>query len=159
MHTFNDGLGREWTLTITVAEIKEIKAARDLNVYGLIEDGCKGLGDLLGNPVELVEVLAVLCQGQIRERGLDERAFLAGFFGDGLGRAARAFAREVLDFFPDAPTREAGRVLLDKAEEVKAAAAAEVIKRLQALTPESVLRTPNASSGGVPESSASTPTA
>ncbi len=60
MHTFNDTLGRTWTVTITVDAIRRVRSLLDINLLDAIEG--KLLERLVMDPVLLCDILFALVQ-------------------------------------------------------------------------------------------------
>jgi hypothetical protein len=84
MHTFTDCKDRPWTVDLTVATLKRVREATGVNLYSLVDDGARALGELVGDPERLVGVLYVLCEPQVKERSLSPEDFGSGFRGDAL---------------------------------------------------------------------------
>jgi hypothetical protein len=157
MRTFNDNAGRTWTIAINVAAIKRVRGLLNIDLYKLVDDGFRPLGELVSDPVRLADVLYCLCKDEADARHVSDEDFGRALYGDAITLAADAFVEELIDFFPDARTRAsltkvlaAGRKLrdrlLDHAETV-----------LDRLDPEAEAQKLIASFGSSPVSSGSTP--
>ena len=96
--SFTDPDGREWKLRLTVGAVEEIK--RETGVELGDENDQKWLELLLGRQATLVEVLAVLCERQMKEFGVPPEDFGHLFDGTTLASAGDALAAAVADFFP-----------------------------------------------------------
>ncbi|GIW89562.1 MAG: hypothetical protein KatS3mg108_3886 [Isosphaeraceae bacterium] len=121
MRTFTDNAGRTWTVAINVALVKRVRGVLDLDLFKLLDDGARPLGELLGDPVRLADVLFCLCKEEAEKRAVSDEDFGAALAGDAIGHAADAFVDELVDFFPHARGREslkkliaASRTLTDK---------------------------------------------
>lgn len=121
MRTFADNAGRTWTVAINVALVKRVRGMLGLDLFKLLDDGARPLGELLADPVRLADVLFCLCQEEAEKRNVSDEDFGAALAGDSIGRAADAFVDELVDFFPHARGREslkkliaASRTLTDK---------------------------------------------
>ncbi|MDW8266762.1 MAG: hypothetical protein RMJ52_15670, partial [Gemmataceae bacterium] len=90
-----------------------------INLYQLLDDHLKGLGELLGDPVQLVDVLYVLCQGEANVRQVSDEDLGRVIFGDAIHRATEAFLQELIDFFPDPRGRQALTTILTEARKVR----------------------------------------
>lgn len=106
MKSFRDGGGRLWTLAVNVASVRRVKGLVGVNLYALVEDGCKGLGALLGDPLALADVLYCLCKEQADAAGVSDEEFGQALYGDAIEAAADALVEELIDFFPDPARRE-----------------------------------------------------
>lgn len=100
MHTFKDNSDRVWTLSINVNAVKRCRALVSVDLYGLITDGFKGLGELLGDPPKFVDVLYVLCMDEANKRDVSDDVFGQSMGGDTLELAADAFTDELINFSP-----------------------------------------------------------
>jgi hypothetical protein len=69
MRTFTDNAGRTWTIAINVALVKRVRGALNLDLFKLLDEGARPLGELLADPVRLADVLFCLCKEHHR-RGL-----------------------------------------------------------------------------------------
>jgi len=97
MKMFKDRLGREWTVELTVASMRRVK---DLAQVDLLKIGSGKVDSLTNDPYKIVEVIGVLVNPQIKERGLSMDVFLEGLSGESLDAASQALLDEVIDFFP-----------------------------------------------------------
>jgi uncharacterized small protein (DUF1192 family) len=174
MHIFKDEEGRDWKIAINVTARKDCRAHLGLDLFGLTDDSCKPLGELVSDPERLSDVLFVLCMDQAKELGITDRDFGRLIFGDAIERAVWAFTHELFDFFSDAAKRAALRKWLEKAQKVASLMteqiATEMETELERMDPEKIatqeiarmkaerLRSKsNGRSGDTPASSGSTP--
>ena len=141
MAKFKDARGREWVISLTVADLKKL---RELGVElspGKVDES---LGELLyAEPEKLVTVLFHLCESQAAGQGVTPDDFAAGFTGDVLGEAGEAFAEAITDFFP---RRKIGRAM-----------AASLRTNLEAIDEKVAKSISSRGVGNSPDSSASTP--
>lgn len=101
MPSFKDTNGREWLVTLNVAQVKRVRERLGVNLADLQE------GNLLvrlADPVTLVDVLFVLVQPQADENSVTDEQFAASLGGDTLSAASTALLEALCDFFPQ-PTR------------------------------------------------------
>jgi len=61
MHSFPDNAGRTWTVAINVAAVKRVRGLVNIDLYKLVDDGFRPLGELVADPVQLADVLYCLC--------------------------------------------------------------------------------------------------
>jgi hypothetical protein len=101
MPSFKDTSGREWLVTLNVAQVKRVRERLGVNLADLQEGN---LLTRLADPVLLVDVLFVLVQPQAEEKNITDEQFAAGLGGDTLADAATALLEALCDFFPQ-PTR------------------------------------------------------
>lgn len=156
--TFQDTQGRLWAVSITVRDAKRLRDLLGLNLYGLAENGFVGLGELLADPVQLVDVLYVLCKDQADERKLSDEEFGRAFAGDTIEAGAHAFLEAFTDFFPNPQRRDAIRKLLTTSETLGSRLMDRASSQLDDLDVDSLLDQLIASSGTSPASSVSTQT-
>lgn len=161
MHAFKDGQNRTWVVEIHHAAIKRVEAETGVKLVALLGDGLAPLNDLLADLVRLVDVLYVLCREQADRAGLSDEQFGRGLVGDGLDRAAQAFVKELIDFFPQEKVRARLRRVMDRAEQVRDAVLDRMGSRLEEMDPAAVatslLPPSSGGSGSAPGASASTP--
>lgn len=99
MPKFTDAEGREWSIKITVGDLKPLREM-GLDLNKLTTSG-ERLGDLLfGDPENLVNVLFHLCHKQADERGITPEAFALAIDGSTLEQAGEAMLEGAIDFFP-----------------------------------------------------------
>lgn len=160
MHAFRDCDGQEWLVKINVSQLRRVKASLGLDLVGLLADGLQPLGRLLGEPVELVNVLYLLCKEEADGRGVGDEQFGRRMAGDALGQAADAFVEELIHFFPES-RRPLLRAVVGKGRDVGARMAEEAMREVESLDVERILqdwlKRSGGTSGGAPESSAPTP--
>ena len=162
MRSFKDATGRAWTVGITVADMRRVRALVSVDLYALVDDGLKGLSELLSDPCRFVDVLYVLAQPADGPKPSDEE-FGRSFDGDALEAAADAFAGALTDFFPKRQ-RTALEKVLAKSREVGEKVRQRGEKELEAVDPEAVaekvvaaLRAGSPSSPSGPASSVAPP--
>jgi hypothetical protein len=157
MHTFTDNAGRTWTIAINVAMVKRVRGLVKVDLYKLVDDGLKPLADLLGDPVQLVDVLFCLCQDEASSKNISDEDFGRALAGDALNLAADAFVEELIDFFPEAQARASLKRAVAKGRQVGQRILAHAETVIEELDPDQVARTWIASRMRSPGSSASTP--
>ncbi|RIK72124.1 MAG: hypothetical protein DCC68_26760 [Planctomycetota bacterium] len=101
MPSFKDTNGREWLVTLNVAQVKRVRERLGVNLADLQEGN---LLTRLADPVTLVDVLFVLVQPQADENSVTDEQFAASLGGDTLSSASTALLEALCDFFPQ-PTR------------------------------------------------------
>lgn len=159
---FKDNEGREWTISVNVATIKRVRSL--LNVNLIADDLKKVIGDILGDPVLLVDLLYVVCKQQADERNLPSEAFGAAMYGDCIHAATVAFLEELTDFTPYPRDRVRLRRVIQEINNTIVKAADYLDKMLEAELPkmqnevEQRLRTLSKSSTNSLDKSESTPT-
>ncbi len=165
MKTFTDTVGRTWTITIHVAAIKKLRGTLDVDLFRLADDGFRGLAEIVGDPVKLVDVLYVLCAEQAQSLNITDEQFGAAMGGDVLLTAADAFVEELIGFFPDARVRATLSKVIDKGRQVRDLVMTRAEAEIDRVTPNQVaedvignFRGLSPSSTNSPASSASTPT-
>jgi len=99
MSTFKDALGREWSFSITVIEVKRLRELIQVDLLDFASEKADQMFNRLAtDPVLLVDLMSILLTDQIQQLGLDERGFALGLVGEGLDNAMGALIREVANF-------------------------------------------------------------
>jgi hypothetical protein len=119
MHTFVDNAGRTWTVAINATVIKRIKGLLGINIYKLLEDSAKPLAELVSDPIQLCDVLYVICKDEAEAQNVSDENFGRGLGGDSLALAADAFVEELIDFFPYARVRTTLRKVTDAGKKIR----------------------------------------
>lgn len=157
MRSFADTTGRTWSVVINVAAVKRVRGLMNLDLYTLVDDGFKPLAALVADPVRLADVLYCLCRDEAEARQVRDEDFGRALAGDVLLHAADALVEELIDFFPDARTREGLTKVLQAGRKVRDAILAHATAAVAAIDPVAEAARWIASSGTVPGSSGSTP--
>jgi hypothetical protein len=149
--TFKDNKDRSWTLTVDTVVIRHVASRLDgLRIDRLYEDGAKGLMELMGDPVRVVDVLWVMCEKQAKERTVTDESFGESLVGDFLDLAAVALHEALASFFPS-QRREVATALLAKGRELEAAASKEALEAIANLRHSKPATTAAGSSDSTPE--------
>lgn len=157
MHAFKDNAGRSWEIVLNVAQVKRVRGLLGLDLLGLVDDGFAGLGKLLGNPVDLVDCIYVLCKDAADAKGISDEDFGRAMAGDAIGAAADAFYDEFRDFLSDPQLRGAMTQLKTSAKALVGAMLTKSMAELKAAEAKLLAETSGVSSGNTPESSESIP--
>jgi hypothetical protein len=157
LKTFRDNAGRTWTVAVTVASIKRVRATAGVDLYGLVDDGFRGLAELLADPIRLVDVLYVLCQAEAERQGVTDEQFGEAMAGDAIDLATTAFLESFTEFFPAPKVRAGIARLIEASGQVRERMLDEMNRRLDAIDPDSEARRLIGSSGGSPALSVLTP--
>jgi hypothetical protein len=157
MKTFSDNAGRTWTVVVNVAAVKRVRGLLSVDLYKLVEDGFKPLSALLGDPVQLADVLYCLCKEQADAKGITDEDFGRALGGDAITAGAEAFLEELTDFFPNARVRAGLRKVWAAGGKVRDRLLDHVETTLAGIDPEREATRLIASFGGSPGSSDSTP--
>jgi len=154
MHTFTDALNRSWSLEITVATLKRIRALAGVDL--LEAAGGTLLDRLVADPVLLGDVLYACVKPQADERKLTDEDFGRSLAGDVIDTATTALLEEFVAFFPS-PRRRVLTQALAKLAGWRAAAltAAEAKLNDPALDQAVLAALRGSSSGSAPVSSGS----
>lgn len=119
MHTFNDNLGRTWTVSINVTAIKRVQGLLNVNLYKLIDNGFKKLAELMHDIIQLVDVIYCLCKDEADTRQVSAEDFGRAMAGDAIHHATDAFLQELIDFFPDPRARRNLHRLVAESQKVR----------------------------------------
>lgn len=150
MKIFKDNAGRTWTISITVYAIKRVRAILSIDLYGLVDEKFEGLSRLMEDPVNLVDVLYVLCQDQCEKTNVSDEDFGRGMAGDVIARASEAFLEELTDFFPDPRVRAGLKKVLEASEKVRSLMLDQMVEEFGSLDATAVAETLMNSSGNSP---------
>lgn len=163
MGKFNDAEGDLWDVVIDVAAIKRVRKELGVDLYKLIDDGGKGFEALLGDVVQLIDVLYVLCDEQCGQKEIDDEAFGRRFHGESIEQAGRAFMEAYLLFCPNRRAAAGLEKLMTMSQASLDRVLTKAEARLDKIKPEeldklidSMVERSNSSSGTSPARSEST---
>jgi len=156
MRTFADANNRIWYVAINVTAVRRVRAAVQVDLCSLGDNGFAELGKLLGDPVTLCNVLYVLCRDDAEQRNVSDEEFGRALFGDVIFAAREAFVEELIDFFPDARTRAALRKVMEKSKTVGERVMDQLETQLDAIDADAEATQLTKSLTNSPESSVST---
>ena len=117
MKSFTDNKGRTWTLEVTVATVKRVRALCKVDLYSIVEldknnkPSAELLERLSSDPVLLVDVLYAVCKPQADKLGITDEDFGEAMAGDAIEYATNALLEEIIDFFPEAKRVVMQRIL------------------------------------------------
>lgn len=157
MKTFKDNAGRTWTIVIHVTAVRKCRALAGVDLYGLVDRHCEGLGELLNDPVKFVDTLYVLCADEAKAQSVTDEDFGRSLYGDAIGHASEAFVAELVDFFPSPAVRAGLTKFLEKTRAVEARLQEMLSEAIEGLDANEIASTSRRSSGSSQESSESTP--
>jgi len=142
VRAFKDTAGRTWIISIHVSAIKRVRGLLGIDLYKLIDDKFKALGELLADPVQLIDVIYCLCKEEADKLGISDEEFGRAMGGDVIEHAANAFLEELTDFFPDARVRAALRTMVEKGKAASEAISNHAMEVMRSLTVEMMARGP-----------------
>jgi hypothetical protein len=140
-----------------VATIKRVQGLLKINLYKLLDDNFKGLGELLGDIIQLVDVLYCLCKEEAEARKVSDEDFGRAMFGDAIHQATEAFLEELIDFFPDPKVRRSLRKIIAESRKVRGRMLDRAEQVLESFDADREANRLLRSFGIAPESSDSTP--
>jgi len=109
MLTFRDNANRTWTVAVTVASVKRVRAMVGLD---LLDAGEGRVFDRLAtDPVLLVDVLYAVCKPELDAAGVTDEQFGEALAGDAIDRATDALLEDLVAFFPTARRKVLNRAL------------------------------------------------
>lgn len=157
MHTFTDVQGRSWSIEITVATLKRIRAVAGVDLLDVA--GGTLFERLVADPVLLGDVLFAVVKPEADALHISDEMFGRALAGDVIDHATTALLEEIVAFFPTPRRRVLDKVMTKLAAwRTQALQVAE--QRLDdpmlASAVERVIAAGD-SSGSAPASSASTP--
>ena len=161
MKTFTDSKGRIWEVELNIRQMKRVRDTLGIDLVNVISANKDGsvstdtLERVANDPILLVDILWVLCEGQAKPAGVTDDDFGSSLAGDSIEEATRAFLDELVDFFPGAR-----RLILKKAvglaRKYEMESAAAVAEALESPEFEERMKTLLSPRGGSPESPGST---
>jgi hypothetical protein len=156
MHTFNDTLGRTWTVTINVDAIRRVRSLLNIDLLDAIEG--KLLERLVADPVLLCDILFALIQPEADAKQVSDEDFGRALGGEVLDHATTALLEELVDFFPSG-RRQVFRKALEKLKQLEGIALQTATRRLESSELEqqmaaALASTHGSSSGSSPDSPA-----
>ena len=108
MKTFTDSRGRAWEVELNIRQMKRVRDTLGIDLVNVISAARDGsvstdtLERVANDPILLVDILWVLCEGQAKPAGVTDDDFGSSLAGDSISDATRAFLDELVDFFPGA---------------------------------------------------------
>ena len=108
MRRFTDTKGRTWDIELNVRQMKRVRDILGIDLVNIISTGKDGavatdtLDRVANDPILLVDILWVLCEGQAKSAGVTDEDFGSSLAGESIAEATRAFLDELVDFFPGA---------------------------------------------------------
>ena len=108
MKTFTDNKGRVWEVELNIRQMKRVRDTLGIDLVNVISANKDGsvstdtLERVANDPILLVDILWVLCEGQAKAAGVTDDDFGSSLAGDSISDATRAFLDELVDFFPGA---------------------------------------------------------
>ena len=108
MRQFTDTKDRVWDVELNVRQMKRVRDILGIDLVNVIQAGKDGavatdtLDRVANDPILLVDILWVLCEGQAKAAGVTDDDFGSSLAGDSIADATRAFLDELVDFFPGA---------------------------------------------------------
>ena len=108
MKTFTDNKGRTWEVALNIRQMKRVRDVLGVdlvNVISATKDGgvsTDTLERVANDPILLVDILWVLCEGQAKASGVTDEDFGSSLAGESVEAATRALLDELVDFFPGA---------------------------------------------------------
>jgi len=95
---FTDANGRDWSISITIAQVKKLRDKCDVD---LVADNLGETLTQIGNdPVALCDCIYTLCEDQIEKAGLSPEQFGEALAGDSIDDATDAFLDALVEFTP-----------------------------------------------------------
>ena len=108
MKTFSDNKDRVWEVELNIRQMKRVRDILGIDLVNVISANKDGsvstdtLERVANDPILLVDILWVLCEGQAKPAGVTDDDFGSSLAGDSIEEATRAFLDELVDFFPGA---------------------------------------------------------
>jgi hypothetical protein len=156
MPTFTDATGRAWSVIITVATLKRVRALANVDLLDV--GGGALLERLAADPVLLADVLYAVVKPEADARQVNDEAFGQALAGDAIDHAATALLEALVAFFPQ-PRRRLLAQVLEKLAGWRAQALVAAEQRLADPELDAVVQRALHASAPAPTSSGSSSTA
>ena len=104
MKTFTDNKGRVWEVELNIRQMKRVRDVLGIDLVNVISANKDGsvstdtLERVANDPILLVDILWVLCEGQAKPAGVTDEDFGSSLAGESIEEATRAFLDELVDF-------------------------------------------------------------
>jgi hypothetical protein len=119
MNRMKDSKGREWEIPVNVLTIGRVRQEHDgLNLLEVVMPENALLDRLAGDPIELAQVLFLLCRDQIDREKIAAEDFYTSLSRDCLDDGLRAILDGAVNFSPSG-LRAAYRKVLDKSAKLE----------------------------------------
>ena len=127
MKSFTDNQGEIWDVELNIGAAIRLKSRLNIDFDNLVKldphqpESTTSLEQISTDSILLFNIIYVLCEQQVRERGLTEEDFAARFSGDTIEAATEAMLDEIVNFSRPAKRkvlqqlRRIGREYADKA--------------------------------------------
>ena len=134
MRTFKDLSGQSWTLAITVATVRNVRAAFDgLDLLDIGDPKSGVLERIFGDVILFVDLLYFLVRDQAIALEISDEAFGQVLGGDVLLEAQKSFMESLADFTPQPDRRKLLREILKKGRELEQILLQTNLKKLETM--------------------------
>lgn len=133
MQTFQDTKNRTWRIELNGGVAKRMRTALGVDFFRLVDNSFEKLNALFQDDVQFVDVLAVVCEEQLKAANVTDADFATGFAGEVYEAAANAFTEALIDF-----TQGRSGAALLRSMKAKSLAAMEIQNRKAATAVEKV---------------------
>ena len=120
MLTFKDNEAVEWQVKVNAVSLARVEDAIGVSFSDAKDDDGPFIR-IACDAMFAFRVAFVLCEAQIKERGLDDEQFSERLVGDALGRAQQAVLSGIVDFMPTESRRTAARQVMESLAAVERA--------------------------------------
>ncbi|MBO4708502.1 MAG: hypothetical protein J5727_01840, partial [Kiritimatiellae bacterium] len=97
MKTFTDNKDRVWEVELNIRQMKRVRDILGIDLVNVISANKDGsvstdtLERVANDPILLVDILWVLCEGQAKPAGVTDEDFGSSLAGESIEEATRAF--------------------------------------------------------------------
>jgi hypothetical protein len=125
MRIFKDNAGREWTIALSIGDIKRVKDLLGVNLFEP-ESGEPPLLTRIGTDIILLcDIVYCLIKVQADKLGITDEEFGRALGGEAILAAQKAFYEELIDFF-----RQSGRTDRSKITQIQQKLIEQVMTRI-----------------------------
>lgn len=95
--SFRDHSGKTWKINFDVIVLDEVRQETGVD---LVDLSAGGFSEVDRDVIKIAKVVTVLCRDQLKESGVDERAFMRSLKGNDFALAFEALLKAAENFFP-----------------------------------------------------------
>ena len=112
MAKFKTKGGKEYTVEITIGQLKALRRDCGIDLRDALKPGADSLAEAIGDPNKFGQMMWILCGDQVEKAGLTPEMFVDEFNGDVFRDATAAIWEAIMTFYQGPTSGEkAGRAM------------------------------------------------
>ena len=142
MKEFRDTESRTWKVSVSVGTIKAVREALNIDLCAVTQGeaaGKKTLTSLIIDPIQVCNILFVLCRRQADEQKVSDEDFGRAMGGKSLAEGRAALLEELVNFTPDPREQKVVAEQIRKLQELKNKAYERTLARINSPELESLI--------------------